>query len=76
MCTTKHHATQPRTFVTLTVKTIGRFATVFIYDILRERDGALCFQVEVTTVLVHLDTLLPLPIEAELREVFGKPSRE
>ena len=63
-------------FVTLTVKTIGRFPTVFIYDILRERDGALCFQAEVTTVLVNLDMLSPLPIEAELREIFEKLLRE
>jgi 4-hydroxybenzoyl-CoA thioesterase len=56
-------------FVTLAVKKIGRSSVVFGYDIRRKRDGALCFQAEITTVLVNLDTLSPVPIEAELREI-------
>lgn len=58
--------------VTLAVKKIGRSSVVFGYDIRRKRDGALCFQAEITTVLVNLDTLSPVPIEAELREIFEK----
>ena len=38
--------------VTLAVKKIGRSSVVFAYDIRRKRDGALCFQAEITTVLV------------------------
>jgi 4-hydroxybenzoyl-CoA thioesterase len=58
--------------VNLAVKKIGRTSVVFAYDIRRKRDGALCFQAEITTVLVNLDSLAPVPIEADLREIFEK----
>ena len=58
--------------VELTVRKIGRSSVEFGYDIRRRRDGALCFHAEITTVLVNLDTLKPVPVEDELRSMFEK----
>jgi 4-hydroxybenzoyl-CoA thioesterase len=58
--------------VALTVRKIGRSSLVIAYDIRRKRDGALTFHADVTTVLVDLDTLKPVEIDAELRGIFEK----
>ena len=58
--------------VALTVRKIGRSSIVIGYDIRRKRDGALTFHADITTVLVDLDTLKPVEIDAELRGIFEK----
>lgn len=56
--------------VELTVLTIGKSSVKLGYDIRRQRDGQLCFNADITNVLVGLDDLKPRPIENELRDVF------
>jgi 4-hydroxybenzoyl-CoA thioesterase len=58
--------------IELTVKKIGRTSVTFAYEIRRKRDGARCFHAEITTVLVDLDSLEPVPVEEELRTIFEK----
>jgi 4-hydroxybenzoyl-CoA thioesterase len=58
--------------VALTVRKIGRSSVVIGYDIRRKRDGALTFHADITTVLVDLDSLKPVEIDAELRGIFEK----
>lgn len=58
--------------IELTVKQIGRSSVTFAYDIRRKRDGALTFHADITTVLVDLDSLRPVPVEEELRTIFEK----
>ncbi|HEY7699803.1 MAG TPA: thioesterase family protein [Vicinamibacteria bacterium] len=56
--------------VELTVKKIGRSSLVVAYDIRRKRDGVLTFHADITTVLVDLDSLKPVPIDDDLRGIF------
>ena len=56
--------------VELTVRKIGRSSVTFAYDIRRKRDGVLAFHSEITTVLVDLDSLKPVAVEADLRAIF------
>ena len=58
--------------VELTVRKIGRSSVAIAYDIRRKRDGALTFHADITTVLVNLDSLKPVPIDDELRGIFEK----
>jgi 4-hydroxybenzoyl-CoA thioesterase len=58
--------------ISLVVRKLGKTSVVFGYDIRRKRDGALCFQAQITTVLVNLDSLRPIPVEDELRGIFEK----
>lgn len=58
--------------ISLVVRKLGTTSVVFGYDIRRKRDGALCFQAEITTVLVDLDSLKPVPVADELRGIFEK----
>ena len=58
--------------VELRVAKIGRSSVTFHYDIRRKRDGVHCFHAEITTVLVNLDTLAPVPLDAELKGILEK----
>lgn len=58
--------------VELRVAKIGRTSVTFHYDIRRKRDGVHCFHAEITTVLTNLDTLAPVPLEAELKSILEK----
>ena len=55
--------------VELSVGEIGRSSLKLGYDIRRKRDGELCFHADITTVLVDLETLKPVGIDAELRKI-------
>jgi len=55
--------------VELSVSEIGKSSLKLSYDIRRKRDGALCFHGDITTVLVNLDTLKPVGIDSELRNI-------
>lgn len=56
--------------VELTVLEIGNTSVKLGYDIRRRADGQLCFNADITNVLVGLDDLQPLRIESDLRAVF------
>jgi 4-hydroxybenzoyl-CoA thioesterase len=58
--------------VELTVRKLGRSSVSFGYDIRRKRDGVLAFHADITTVLVDLDTLKPVPIGDEIRAIFER----
>ena len=58
--------------VELTVKRIGNSSVVFGYDIRRKRDGVLCCRTDITTVLVDLDTMKPVPLTDEFRTIFRR----
>jgi 4-hydroxybenzoyl-CoA thioesterase len=58
--------------VELTVRRLGNSSVTFGYDIRRKRDGALSFQAEVVTVLMHLDTQRPVPLTDELRAILTR----
>ena len=58
--------------VELTALEIGRTSVKLGYEIRRQRDGALCFHADVTTVLVDLDGLRPKASEPELRAIFER----
>ena len=51
--------------------TVERMVT-FGYVIRRKRDGAVCFRARVTTVLVSIDTMKPVPLSDEHRSLFGR----
>lgn len=58
--------------VELTVDRVGRTSVDFSYTIRRRRDGTLCFQAKVTTVLMDLDTRRPQPLTPELRTILER----
>lgn len=58
--------------VALSVLAIGKSSLKLGYDIRRKRDGELCFHADITTVLVDLDSVEPVPITDDLREIFEK----
>jgi len=58
--------------VRLSVAELGRTSVTFEYDIRRKKDGALCFEAKVVTVFVDLDTLKPIPLTEEFREIFSR----
>src|SRR3990172_1405627 len=55
--------------VELTVERMGRSSVTFGYQI-RKRDGAICFRASITTVLVSIDTMKPVPLSDEHRSLF------
>lgn len=55
--------------VQLAVNTIGTSSVSFHYEIRRKRDSTLCFEANITTVLIHLDSRKPQPIDQELRSI-------
>ena len=58
--------------VELSVERMGNASVTFGYQIRRKRDGALCFQARVTTVLVSIDTMKPVPLSDEYRALFER----
>ena len=58
--------------VELTVHRMGKTSVTLGYEIHRKRDGALCFRARVTTVLVSIDTMKPVPLSDEFREIFQR----
>ena len=58
--------------VSVSVQKLGNSSVTFGYRIHRKRDGALCFESSITTVLVNLDSLKPVPIEGQLREILER----
>ena len=58
--------------VELTVLDIGSSSVKIGYDVRRERDGVLCFNADITTVFVGLDSMKPTPITDDLREVLER----
>ena len=58
--------------VELTVKDLGKTSVTFGYDIRRKRDGVLCFQAEIKTVLVDVDSLKPVPLSEEFRSILSR----
>ena len=55
--------------VELAVDRVGRSSVDIGYTIRRRRDGTLCFQARVTTVLIDLDDRQPVPLTPELRKI-------
>lgn len=58
--------------IELSVLKVGTSSVVFRYQIRRRRDGILCLEAEITTVLMNLDTQKPVPIPDEYREIFQR----
>jgi len=58
--------------VELTVERMGRSSVTFGYQIRRKRDGVLCFRASITTVLVSIDTMKPVPLSDEHRSLFER----
>ena len=58
--------------VELTVLDIGSSSVKIGYDVRRERDGVLCFNADITTVFVGLDSMKSTPITDDLREVLER----
>jgi 4-hydroxybenzoyl-CoA thioesterase len=58
--------------VSLDVRRIGTTSLTFAYAIRRKRDGELCFEAEVTTVMVEVDGLRPIPLPQEYRQLFER----
>ncbi|MFQ5790882.1 MAG: acyl-CoA thioesterase [Acidobacteriota bacterium] len=58
--------------VELAVLDIGITSVTFGYDIRRKRDGALCFRSRITTVLVRLENMEPVPLTDEFRSIFTR----
>ena len=56
--------------VQLAVKSIGNSSVCFHYEIRRKRDSVLCFEADITTVLVQLDSQKSQPLGDELRSIF------
>ncbi|HLC42857.1 MAG TPA: thioesterase family protein [Methylomirabilota bacterium] len=57
--------------VELTVERMGRSSVTFGY-VIRKRDGAICFSASITTVLVSIDTMKPVPLSDEHRSLFER----
>ena len=58
--------------VELTVERMGNSSVTFGYQIRRKRDGVLCFRASITTVLVSIDTMKPVPLSDEHRSLFER----
>ena len=57
---------------TAAIKKNDGSSLVFIYSIRRKRDGILCFEVDVTTVFMYLETMKSLPITDEFCNLFER----
>ena len=64
--------------VELSVERIGKTSVTFGYVIRRQSDGTLCFRASITTVLVRMDSMEPVPLSEEYRAIFERllPSKE
>ena len=58
--------------VELAIERIGRSSVTVLYDIRRKRDGILCFEAAITTVLMNLDTQTSEPIDDDLRTILAR----
>jgi len=58
--------------VELSVERMGRTSVTFGYVIRRKRDGVLCFRASITTVLVSIDIMKPVPLSDEHRSLFER----
>lgn len=58
--------------VALSVERMGKSSVTLGYEIHRKRDGVLCFTARVTTVLVSIDTMKPVPLGDEYRSLFER----
>ena len=58
--------------VELSVERIGKTSVTFGYVIRRKSDGALCFRASITTVLVRMDRMEPVPLSEEYRAIFER----
>jgi 4-hydroxybenzoyl-CoA thioesterase len=58
--------------VRLSVAELGKTSVTFEYDIRRKKDGALCFEAKIVTVFVALETLKPVALTEEFREIFSR----
>ena len=58
--------------VTLGVTAVGTSSVRTRYTIHRKRDAVLSFVADITTVLINLDTGRSLPLDDELRALFGR----
>lgn len=58
--------------VTLAVSKVGTSSMVLTYEICRKRDTVICFHATITTVLMDLDTRRPVPLTAELKQLFQR----
>lgn len=56
--------------VELQVRKVGRSSVVLGYTVHRKRDATLCFEAELTTVLMDLDQQASLPLPDDLRQLF------
>ena len=58
--------------VQVEVRRLGNTSVTFGYQIRRKRDAALCFEADITTVLMNLDTKEKKPLNDELRTIFTR----
>ena len=58
--------------VQVEVRQLGNTSVTFGYQIRRKRDAALCFEAQITTVLMNLDTKEKQPLSEELRTIFRR----
>lgn len=57
--------------IQIEVRALGNTSVRFGYQIRRKRDAALCFEAEITTVLMNLDTKEKQPLPEKLRTLFA-----
>ncbi len=58
--------------VSLGIRKIGNSSVTFVYAIRRKRDGELCFEADVTTVMVQTEGLRPIPLPETYRQLFQR----
>lgn len=61
--------------VELAVARIGTCSMEMHYEIRRKRDGTLCFEADITTVLIDLDSQRPVPVPDEFRQILERNLR-
>lgn len=55
--------------VTLTIMNIGKSSVRMRYEVRRKRDAVFCFEAEITTVMMDLDSKKAVPLGDDLRRV-------
>ena len=58
--------------VELSVERMGKSSVTLSYEIHRKRDGVACFRAPITTILVSIDTMKPVPLSDEHRSLFKR----
>ena len=58
--------------ISLGIRRIGNSSVTFVYAIRRKRDGVLCFEADVTTVMVQTEGLKPIPLPETYRQLFQR----